>query len=178
MSGKVLAGVVLVASLTVGTMAAAASSGIDGAATARVGAARVGPPPPPPEPFSPEEAAGRAVADLLNAERARRGLPALAWHPQVYSAAAAHSADMAASRTMSHTGSDGTNAGARLERAGFAWGAWAENIGAGYADAGAMYQGWFGSPPHLANMLGDYRYVGVAAAEGGGALWWTMVVAS
>lgn len=178
-TGKVIGALVFVTSLAVGTMVAAAgSSGIDEAATARRGADRVAPPAAAPAPFPAEEAAGRAVADLVNAERARRGLAALAWHPQVYAAAGAHSADMAANRNMSHIGSDGSNTGTRLERVGFSWGAWAENVGAGYPDASAMYQGWLDSPPHRANMLGDYRYVGVAVAEGGGVLYWTMVVAS
>lgn len=171
---------IAVLAVAVGTLATAAGgSRIDGAATARSSAARLAPPaPPPPAPAPAADAAGRQLADLLNAERVRRGLPALAWHGQVAAAAASHSSDMAANQFMSHTGSDGSNTGTRLERAGFTWGAWAENVGAGYPDAAAMFRGWMDSPPHRSNMLGSYRYVGVAEAAGGGALYWTLVVAS
>ncbi len=151
---------------------------IDGAATARVVAARLAVPVASPPPVSQSEAAGRALVEMLNAERARRGLSAVSWHGQVAAAASAHSADMAGSRRMSHTGTDGSNAGQRLERTGFVWGSWAENVGAGYPNATAMFDGWMTSAGHRENMLGQFRYVGVAAIEGGGAIYWTLVVAN
>lgn len=169
--------VVLAGSLALtGVAAAAVGGGIDRAATARQSAARIAAPTPPPA--ATEDALGLELVDRLNAERARRGLPALEWQPQVAAAALAHSTDMAAHRRMSHTGTDGSNAGDRLVRAGFTWGAWAENIGAGYATPAAMFDGWMNSSGHRANMLGQHRYVGVAAVDGGGALYWTLVVAS
>ncbi len=169
--------VVATFSLALGAVAVAGPADrIDGAATARIGAARLDPPTPPPGPA--DQVLGRELVELLNRERSGRGLAAVTWHDQVAAAASAHSADMASHRQMSHTGSDGSDAGRRLERAGFEWGGWAENIGAGYETAASMFDGWMNSPGHRVNMLGEYRYVGVAAVDGGGARYWTLVVAN
>lgn len=185
--GRGTAAAVIATLLTFGAVGAAASTrSLDSAATVRAPADRmtrtpVDAPPPPPAATAPAttgSTAGQRVVDLLNAERASRGLPAVAWHDQVAAAASLHSDDQAAHRQMSHTGSDGSNTGDRLDRVGFDWRGWAENVGAGYPTPAAMFEGWLNSDGHRANMLGNYRYVGVAVTSADGVRYWTMVLAN
>lgn len=103
----------------------------------------------------------------------------LTWHPALAEASAAHSRDMAANAFFSHTGSDGSSAGQRMSRAGYAWRGWAENIAAGYPTVDAVMDGWIASPGHCANLMNPtLREVGVACVPGGGsapyATYWTM----
>ena len=85
----------------------------------------------------------------------------------VAATAAAHSADQAARRTMSHTGSDGSNAGQRLTRNGVTWQSWGENVGAGFNDPAVLLQAWLNSPTHRPIVLSaSYTRVGVGVADG------------
>jgi uncharacterized protein YkwD len=93
------------------------------------------------------------VVDLTNQHRAAAGLRALTIDQRLINAAQGHSNDMAAHDKMSHTGSDGSDPGQRISAAGYGWRAWAENVAAGFPDAGSVDQGWWNSPGHRANML-------------------------
>jgi hypothetical protein len=57
--------------------------------------------------------------DALNAERVRNGLTPVAWCAELGSAAALHSADMAANGFLDHYGSDGADQQQRAARAGY-----------------------------------------------------------
>src|SRR3954466_10239217 len=115
------------------------------------------------------------ILGLINSERARAGLPAVSWHDQVTAAATAHSVDQALMNRMSHTGSDGSDAGIRLTRAGFVWRAWGENVAAGYTSVQSVFDGWMASPGHKAQILGNFAYVGMAAvASSSGIVYWTL----
>lgn len=128
---------------------------------------------------SSEQRVAEALFDIINTERAVRGLPAYQWHQLVADAASGHSEEMAANRLMRHEGNDGSNAGIRLRRAGFDWSSWGENLGAGQVEPGSLFAAWFNSLPHRPQLVGDYRYIGVGvAAAVDGTLYWTMVVAS
>lgn len=121
----------------------------------------------------------QASIELLNAERAAAGLRPVAANTKVTAAAQAHSDDQARTRTMSHTGSDGSNTGVRLERVGFSWTAWGENVAAGFTSAPSVIQAWMNSPGHRATILGNYQYMGVAVARSSdGTMYWTLVAAS
>lgn len=112
----------------------------------------------------------------INAERAKVALGPLATCGTLTNAAAAHSADQAATSTMSHTGSDGSTMVNRAERAGYTnWTRLAENVAAGYTTVDAVMAGWMASPGHRANLLnGDLTHVGVGRAQSGGGVWyWT-----
>lgn len=104
-------------------------------------------PAPPPAP-APAPSAVQQVVDLTNQRRAERGLPALAVNQALTNAAQAHSADQAARDRMGHDGSDGSNARTRIEREGYRWSAWGENVAMGYANATAVMDGWMGSAGH------------------------------
>lgn len=78
---------------------------------------------------------------------------ALTLDPKVITAAEVHAADMTNKNFFSHTGSDGSDAGARLTKAGFAWSAWGENIAAGNTTVDATIRQWFASEPHCKNFM-------------------------
>lgn len=121
--------------------------------------------------------AAEVLYQAVNAERARLGLPALAWSAGAAAAAQAHAADMAAHDRLQHAGSDGSNAGTRLQRAGVPPTAWAENIAAGYRDAAAVAAAWMASPGHRVNMVGSYRSAGIGvAASASGTPYWVLVL--
>ena len=92
------------------------------------------------------------VFELTNAERRNHGLSDLIWDDQVAAAARAHSEDMATNRFLSHTGSDGSNVGTRLQRVGINVSSWAENV-ATHSTPESVVQAWMNSPGHRANIL-------------------------
>ncbi len=120
----------------------------------------------------------QSTVDLVNAERARHGLPPFAWNDSAGEAAHVHSADMAQMGVMQHDGSDGSNAGDRLTAAGFRWASWGETVGAGQPGPADIVSAWLNSPPHKEILLGDFTYVGVSKVVGQGVPYWTLVVAT
>ena len=78
-------------------------------------------------------------------------------------AAAAQAADMAAHNYMGHRGSDGSEVGARVTRAGYTWRSVGENVAAGQPDAETVVQAWIDSPGHCENLMSpNFREMGVA----------------
>jgi uncharacterized protein YkwD len=122
------------------------------------------------------ERLAQLLIEQINTERARYGLAPYQSDAAISSAATTHSADQAARRSMSHTGSDGSNAGQRLTRQGVTWRSWGENVGAGFNDPAALAQAWLDSPTHRPTMLStSYTRVGVGVATASdGARYWTM----
>ncbi|MET0146826.1 MAG: CAP domain-containing protein [Ilumatobacteraceae bacterium] len=122
----------------------------------------------------------QAVVDLTNQQRGANGLAPVAVDQALVNAAQAHSADQAAMDTMSHTGSDGSNTGQRLDRQGYVWSRWGENVATGYGDASSVMAGWMGSPGHRANILNaSLTQVGVGLAySANGTPYWTQVFAT
>lgn len=121
----------------------------------------------------------QTTTDLVNAQRAQRGLAPLTWSDPVGEAAYVHSADMAKMGRMQHDGSDGSDAGDRLIAAGFRWSSWGETVGAGQSTPADIVGAWMDSPPHKAILLGEFRYVGVSKVLGAnGVPYWTLVTAS
>ena len=104
-------------------------------------------------------------------------VPALGWDRALADAAAGHSADMAANNFFSHTGSGGSTLSSRVNAAGYAWSAIAENIAAGNSTAAATVNQWVNSPGHCqAMMSATYVHVGGACMYNAGAqyrYYWT-----
>ncbi|MET0983154.1 MAG: CAP domain-containing protein [Telluria sp.] len=109
-----------------------------------------------------QEAAGRQILDAVNAARATprncgaRAFAAagpVAWNGALAAAALAHSRDMAMHRHFKHKGTDGSEVGARAERAGYRWRLVGENIAAGQTSAQETVAGWIESPGHCANLM-------------------------
>ena len=69
---------------------------------------------PPPPPTTQQQ-----VVDLTNARRADNGLAPLTINATLTAVAQAHAADQASVDTMSHTGTDGSDAGTRIVRSGY-----------------------------------------------------------
>lgn len=118
----------------------------------------------------------------LNRIRSAHGLGALNLDPDLDAAAQGHADDMARRGLLSHTGSDGSDAGDRILRVGYRYREYAENISQGNADVASAVQSWMNSPGHRANiLLPGVRDLGVGFAQGQPTgnypgLYWVMVL--
>lgn len=127
-----------------------------------------------PAPALDAAATARRVLALVNAARAearrcgrdeRGPSPPLALSAVLTVVAAAHARDMAARRTLSHEGSDGSLVGERITRAGYAWSASGENIASGQRDADSVVAAWLASPGHCVTLMTpQFTQMGVAFA--------------
>jgi uncharacterized protein YkwD len=96
----------------------------------------------------------QSIANQLNQQRNSNGLPSLSLVSELTQAARRHSRNMADHNFTSHTGSDGSNGGQRMEEAGYDWSAWGEIIGWGFGgDTSKMVNWWMNSPPHKSTIL-------------------------
>ncbi|WP_328929684.1 CAP domain-containing protein [Streptomyces sp. NBC_00190] len=121
--------------------------------------------PPSPPTAAPSGPAAEVVA-LVNKERAKAGCSALTVNDKLTAAALNHSKDMAAHSNMSHTGSDGSDPGARITRAGYAWMTYGENVAYGYSTPEQVMIGWMNSPGHRENILNcAFKEIGVGLAQ-------------
>jgi uncharacterized protein YkwD len=110
--------------------------------------------------------------ELVNAERAEAGCSPVKVNTTLTRAAQDHSEDMAASGTMSHTGSDGSSPGDRITRAGYSWSTYGENVAYGYSTPEQVMTGWMNSPGHKENILNcAFKEIGVGLAQPGS--YWT-----
>lgn len=142
---------------------------------------------PPLEP----SAVARQVLELVNAARSqprtcgREGYEAarpLTLSPTLNEVASDHSRDMAQRGALGHGGSDGSQSGDRITRAGYQWRASGENIAAGQRDADRVVAAWLESPGHCATLMGPhFTEMGVAfalAPAQNPAIYWTQVFAT
>jgi uncharacterized protein YkwD len=100
---------------------------------------------------------------LINQERAAQGLSAYAAQGQLQTAARLHSTDMACNGFFSHTGSDGSSVGIRVNAQGYSWSWIGENIFAGTsATPQSAFDWWMNSALHRANLLSpNYTEIGL-----------------
>ncbi|MCK6570321.1 CAP domain-containing protein [Myxococcota bacterium] len=131
------------------------------------------PPPAPLPPGSCGTATETRVAELVNEARVRNGLSPLTCDPAAVQAAQAHSRDQCQMGWMSHTGSDGSDAGDRLRRAGGRFGGWGENVAYGTGSPEGVHDMWMNSPGHYANIMGNFSRFGVGHDPCGGSNYWT-----
>lgn len=103
--------------------------------------------------------------DLINAERAARGLQAFAWDGNLELCAQIRATEIVSS--FSHTRPNNTlyyTVNSDLM--------WAENLAKGYADAASLVSGWMNSPTHAANILdGELTTCSIAVYEADGTLY-------
>lgn len=143
--------------------------------------------PPTPKPVVVSAAASAidpaeaAVFAELNRRRVEIGLPELRPAPALFASAHAHSLDQAVAGFFGHTGSDGSDAGARMRAAGYSWANWGEAVGRSKAgDIGGIVDALFNSPSHheiLFTTAFTEGGAGVAYAQNG-APYWTIDVAN
>lgn len=103
--------------------------------------------------------------DLVNAERAARGLTAFAWDGSLELCAQIRATEIVSS--FSHTRPNNTlyyTVNSDLM--------WAENLAKGYADASSLVAAWMNSPTHAANILdGELATCSIAVYESDGTLY-------
>jgi uncharacterized protein YkwD len=119
------------------------------------------------------------VVASTNQQRAAVGVRAVTVNASLTQAAQAHANDQAAADRMSHTGTDGSNAGTRISRTGYPVRAWGENVASGYGTADAVMAAWMASPGHRANIVsGTFTQIGIAVAYAAdGTPYWAMELA-
>ncbi len=118
----------------------------------------------------------KEVLDLVNAERAKKGLNALEWSNELATVARAHSKDMSERGFFSHTNPDGLSAFDRIKNAGIKYSYAAENIAAGQSTPQEVVTGWMNSAGHRANILNPNLKklgVGLYKSTGGYKYYWT-----
>jgi uncharacterized protein YkwD len=85
------------------------------------------------------------------------------WNSKLELAAYNHSSDMYQNKYFSHTAPDGSNAGVRIDRVGYNWLAFGENIATGYTSEREVVDAWIESPGHCKNIMNKaYTEMGVA----------------
>ncbi|WFE34206.1 CAP domain-containing protein [Micromonospora sp. WMMD975] len=112
------------------------------------------------------------VVDLVNQERAKAGCKALSVDTKLTLAAQRHSQDQADHKKMTHDGSDGSNVGQRLDRVGYAWRAYGENVAWNQQSPASVMDAWMNSEGHRANILNcGFTQIGVGVARSNGPYW-------
>lgn len=129
-----------------------------------------------------------ALVNRARAEQRRcggRSMPPAApvrWSSVLERVAAAHARDMAEHRTLSHTGSDGSDASERVSRARYAWRAVGENVAAGQRSAQEVVANWLTSAGHCANLMStEFTEMGAAFATNAASdlgIYWAQVLAA
>jgi uncharacterized protein YkwD len=85
--------------------------------------------------------------------QAMPAVPALKWNTLLESASIRHAKNMAAMKSLTHTGSDGSNVQKRADDAGYRWSYISENIASGYLTLSAVMTAWKNSEGHCKNMM-------------------------
>jgi len=121
------------------------------------------------------------MLSLVNSYRQQHGLPALRHDPALDTVSqkmARHIAERDSMDTWAHSA---FGLSQRLDKAGYANYAGAENLGAGYADLPAAFRGWQGSAGHNKNLLNPYvTRIGIARTNRNTGKWrnfWVMTLA-
>ena len=126
----------------------------------------------PATPLSRAEEYERRVWELVNAERAKAGLPALTYSTTLANGARAKSEDMRQNNYFAHESPTYGSPFDMMRSFGISYRAAGENIAMGYRTPEAVVNGWMDSPGHRANILSEkYSELGVGYVEEGN--YWT-----
>lgn len=118
---------------------------------------------------APTEGHAAELLALANAERARRGLAALAWDERLAERGRGWSNHMGARGELTHS---------ELTPLLAHYAAAAENIATGTASTGGVHLAWMRSSGHRHNILAaNVDVVGIGVVCVGGVMWATLVVA-
>lgn len=96
----------------------------------------------------------KALADL-NAYRQSKNLPALTYDARLNRASEVHAKDLAQAGIISHTGTDGSGHGDRVQRQGYYFSIAGENVATGQMSWDDVFDAWKKSPGHNENLLRD-----------------------
>ncbi len=140
---------------------------------------------------SSSEEINRAIIDLVNYTR-REGFSCggvkmkktnnLVYSGLLYRASKTHSNDMATNLFVSHTGSDGSSAGERLNKVGYDFRTAGENVAAGQISIVKVYLAWLKSEGHCRNLVEQkFQEIAVSCTYNENSTYktyWTMALAS
>jgi uncharacterized protein YkwD len=122
-----------------------------------------------------------ALADL-NAYRSQHGLGSVVLNEKLSAASKVHADDLARHGNISHTGSDGSGHGERLQRQDYDFSIAAENVATGQTSWEIVFKAWQDSPGHNKNLLlPDVTDFGIALVYEPKTMYqtyWSMVVAA
>ncbi|EPY2291088.1 serine protease [Clostridium sporogenes] len=129
------------------------------------------------KPDSSVAALEKEVVTLVNAERAKAGLPALKANAELSNVARLKSQDMINKKYFSHTSPTYGSPFDMMKKFGIKYSAAGENIASGYPTAKAVVDGWMNSPGHRANILSkSFTEIGVGLAKSSnGSYYWTQM---
>ena len=97
------------------------------------------------------------------------------WNETLERAAKAHCIDMFTNGFFNHIGSNGYNCGVRLNKLGYKWQSYGENLGKGYKKEKDVIDGWMKSPGHCMNIMNpNIKEIGLAKVGD----YWTLVLAT
>lgn len=115
------------------------------------------------------------VFDLVNKERASRGLALLKLNSELSRVARIKSQDMIDKKYFSHTSPTYGSPFDMMQQFGFKFSAAGENIAYGQKSAAEVMNSWMNSAGHRANILSEaYTTIGVGVAKtASGTLYWT-----
>ncbi len=123
--------------------------------------------------------AARAQARSCGSE-AKPAVAGLSWNDTLFTAAAAHSQDMAQRNYFSHTSPEGRTSGDRALLAGYRFSALGENIAAGQPNVNVVMAGWLASGGHCRNIMNAvFTEIAVACVSTTRPMYptyWTMVL--
>jgi hypothetical protein len=111
------------------------------------------------------------IVSLANQARAQNGLGGLVRNGSLDAVALNWANQMAASGTLSHNPSVGSQIPG-------GWRGWGENVAQGYGSGAAVHNGWMNSSGHRANILGNFTDIGTALIEANGTTWAVQVFAN
>jgi len=99
----------------------------------------------------------------------------VAWNALLSVAARLHAAEMSRLNYFSHRSPEGLSPGDRIERVGYLWKTYGENIGKGQTSVAGALADWLDSPQHCAAIMQKgFRHVGLACADGGDENYWVL----
>lgn len=121
------------------------------------------------------------ILNLVNEVRAKgcncgtEVMPAvdsIKWNSLLVLAAKGHSDDMNTNNYFSHIGLDGSTVADRINKTGFKWTCYGENIAYGATTEKQVFELWMNSPGHCKNIMNSkFGNMGVASSG----LYWTQV---
>lgn len=106
------------------------------------------------------------LLDAMNRVRAENGLPPLRIDRRLNLAASDRNRDMADKHYFAHVSPEGVSPFVWFDRRGYHYASAGENLATGYCSAEETVKDWMNSPSHRANLLGDYRDVGIDIVKG------------
>lgn len=114
------------------------------------------------------------VVSLVNAERAKQGLPALTVNTKVQQAAQTRAGELKTS--FAHTRPNGASCFTALTEAGVSYSRAGENIAYGQSTPEAVVQAWMNSSGHRANILSSsFTTIGVGYTVVNGTAYWAQL---